>query len=620
MNERDLIATAVGLQKTGRLEEAKALYERILQEHPKNADAHHLLGVIAVEEGELDLAQAHIECALSIQPHVPMCLTNLALVHEKKGNLSLSISLLKQALSHSPEFVPALQNLGACLMHLPDFEAAQSVYSKLLAIDPSNSAALLQDANCALSLGAHDDAVRKYETFLATHPAHIAALSNLGLAWHRMKQYEHALAYQDRALAIHPNHLPALILKGSHLSQLGRHQEALEALRVVESLAPDFPNLEYNLGTVLVSLDHLEEAQSYLERAHLKDPSSVEVLYNLGICLFEQGKMVQAVQRSDQALQLNPLASEVHWNRALSLLLMGQLQEGMAAYEWRWKRASQKPHRTYLAPRWDGRASVMNKRVIIHCEQGFGDSIQSIRFVENLKALGAITLVEGPPALQRLFNRLEFVDDYLLAGATVGETDFHIPMMSLQHALGLYHPIQLSPQQYLHADAALCSAWAERLSSLPRGLKVGVSWSGSRDHPRDRHRSIKLEAFLSCLQVNGVSCVAIQKDLRPEDQDAFDRAGLIDFRSHLTDFSETAALLSCLDLVITVDTSVAHLAGALGKKTFLLLGKVPDWRWLLEGDRTHWYSSVTLFRQTERLIWHEPLAAVAQALNRLTSD
>ena len=620
MTELQQIELGLIKQRAGDWVGAKEIYNEVLSTNPRSADAHHMLGVIAIEEGILDSAEAHIRYALSISPASPICLTNLALVYERKGDIHGAIEMLNEVIALSDSYLPALRNLGALLVRVGDFVSARRIFEKILTIDAQDYAAILQLANCMLSLKQYEAAIQQYETFLLFQPNHISALSNAGLACHRNGQFEQAIAFQNRALAINPNHLPALVLKGSHLSQLGRNQEALVCLNVAEALDPNFPSIQYNIGTVLVSLDQLDEAKLYLEAASRRSPRSVEVLYNLGICLFERSELPQAIDRYNQALIIDPTSAEVRWNRSLALLLLGRYEEGFQAYEARWERVTQRAHRSYGVPRWDGEESLEGHRILVHSEQGFGDSIQFVRFLEHLKAAGASTIFEGPPTLLRLFEALPFVDEVIATGAPVIEADFHIPMMSLPLALRIFDPKKFGKTPYLNADRALVAKWSLKLADLPAGARIGISWSGSRDHPRDRHRSIPLDQFMHAFSHDKAVFIALQKDLRREDVTALKAHNIRDYRHDLTDFAETAALISCLDLVITVDTSVAHLAGALGKQTLLLLGKVPDWRWLDQGQSIPWYAKMEVFRQTRRLDWQSPLLAATTALQNFISS
>jgi tetratricopeptide (TPR) repeat protein len=425
--------------------------------------------------------------------------------------------------------------------------------------------------------------------------------------------YAAALTAADQALALNPAYPEALNNRGNALLRLDRPHEAAEAMRAALRFTPGDHELHLNLGNALEGLEQFPAALQSIERALALQPRLVPGHVNRGNILQRLGRHPEALQAYGSAIALDPACLDGHWNRAVCHLLLGDYQAGWPGYEWRWRREQMRPQlRAFPQPLWLGQEPLQGRTILLHAEQGFGDAIQFARYAPKVAALGARVVLEMFKPLKGLMASLPGGLDIVGRGEPLPPFDLHCPLMSLPLALGEPRPEPQS-QPYLAADPAKANAWAGRLGPQ-HGLRVGLVCSGSPTHVRDAERSIPVEALAASLP-HGPEYHLLQKDLREADRAALAaRPDVAVWAEQLGDFADTAALSSHMDMVVSVDTSVAHLAGALGRPVLLLLPVEPDWRWGLEGETTPWYARMRLYRQTARGDWSEPLARVARDL------
>ena len=406
---------------------------------------------------------------------------------------------------------------------------------------------------------------------------------------------------------------------GLTLYAQGSYADALKNLVSALELEPHNPIVYNNLGVCYFSLDQFESAiQSYL-RAISLDPSYVEAHNNLGNALVKLFQHEEALKSYDHALALDPGYVEAYWNKALALLQLGWYSEGWVLHESRWAKPSFQPIvRNFPQPIWDGSFSIAGKTLLLHAEQGLGDTLQFVRYVELVKALGARIVLEVQAPLVPLFDELFAVEALVKQGGPLPPFDCHCPLMSLPLAFQTTLTSVPSAVPYLKPSFNRERFWAEKLGPILE-LRVGLVWSGDPRHQNDKHRSISL-AELSASLPSGFEYVSLQSEIRDSDRQALDDCDrLVHFGPELKDFSETAALCAQMDVVICVDTSVAHLSGAMGKPTFLLLPYNPDWRWLLERTDSSWYPTMHLYRQTQLGIWQSALENVSADLHKIVS-
>jgi len=467
--------------------------------------------------------------------------------------------------------------------------------------------------------GRHAEAERLYRSVLKRAPLHADALHLLGLSLCQSGRYTEALTYLNRALLQRPGWVEVLINRGNALQELGQPVRALADFDAALALQPDHPEALGNRGVTFYALGRLEEALADYDRALAQRPAYPEALHNRGNALRALNRNVEAIECFEAALALQPDDAEARLHLAMSRLLEGDYAAAWPDYQWRWKTRQYAPQRRiFPQPEWLGHRALAGRTILVHAEQGYGDTLQFCRYCASLRDLGATVVLEVQLALTRLLQGQEGTSRVLARGESLPDFDFHSPLLSLPGALNTTLATIPARLPYLAADPALMAAWAESLG--PRqGLRVGLVWSGNPGHLNDPNRSASLADYDPLLALP-CSFVSLHKALRKADHATLrSRPQLRHFGERLGDFADTAAVVAQLDLVITVDTAVAHLAGALGKPTWVLLPYAPDWRWLLERRDSPWYPGMRLFRQAAAGDWGGVVTEAARELRSLAA-
>jgi tetratricopeptide (TPR) repeat protein len=627
----EIIRSAASLLQQGKSAEAESLCHDILKETPGDFNALHLLGVIRAQCGAFEKAVELIGQALQAQPDHAEAKQNYRLAIAKLNKERLQSaqtycreqqpeqaeSLCQTILQLDPDNVDALQLLGSIAGSRKNLDQAEQLLQKALRLRPDYAQAHNNLGNVLKELQRLDEAVASYDRALALRPDFAEAHLNRGIALKAMKQLDEAIASYNRALVLRPDFAQAHLNRGTALKAMNRLDEAIESYDRSLVLRPDYAEAHLNRGTVLKAMDRLDEALISYDRALALKPDFAEAHYNRGTALHEKGRYQEALSSNAEALRLKPEYAKAHWNNSLCRLLLGDFATGWQEYEWRWQRGDdQESPRNFTQPLWLGHEDIKGKRILLHAEQGLGDTIQFCRYVPRVAALGATVILEGPRALAPLLRDLTGVSEFITRGSKLPAFDLHCPLLSLPLAFKADFG-NISGKPYLHSPAAKVAEWASRLGAK-KCARIGIVWSGSTGHSNDRNRSIPFAAFVQALPA-GFDYVSLQKETRPADRDALSQAqGIRRFDAELKDFSDTAALIELMDLVISVDTSVAHLAGAMGKDVWILLPCVPDWRWLLDRPDSPWYASARLFRQAQRGQWANVLAEINQGLKART--
>jgi Flp pilus assembly protein TadD len=423
-----------------------------------------------------------------------------------------------------------------------------------------------------------------------------------------------ALVAADRAVRLRRTYPEAHNSRGNALLRLGRPAEAAEAFKAALSLTPRDPEVHVNLANALESQGRPVEALRSVDRAIALEPGLAAAHVNRGNVLQQLGRHRDAVAAYDRALDLAPGSVDAHWNRGLCHLLMGDYAAGWPDYEWRWRRGARETQpRGFAQPLWLGGEDLAGRTILLHAEQGQGDALQFARYAPQVAARGGRVILEVFPSLAPLLAGLPGVAAVVARGDALPAFDLQCPLMSLPLALGVPDPAP-SPKPYLRAEPERAAAWAARLGPPGERLRVGLVCSGSPTHGRDAQRSLPF-AMLAPHLPAGPAYHLLQKEIRDSDRDPLaTRPDVAVWSAALGDFADTAALAEQMDLVISVDTSVAHLAGALGRPVWVLLPTEPDWRWGLQGETTPWYATMRLLRQAVRDDWAAPLAQVGADL------
>jgi hypothetical protein len=428
-----------------------------------------------------------------------------------------------------------------------------------------------------------------------------------------------AIKYFSSAVILKPDYAEAYSNRGSILNELKQFTAALIDFDRALILNPNLAEVYLNRGNVFKEIRRFDEALASYTRAIEIKPEYAEAYSNRGTLLDELLQNREAIINYDQAIALQPNFADAYWNKAINLLRFGDFHNGWELYEWRWKvKELGLIQRTFLQPLWLGSENIQNKTILLHAEQGLGDAIQFCRYVKLVKELGARVLLEVPKPLLGLLNGLEGVDDLIESGKALPDFDFHCPLMSLPLVFKTELASIPLTTPYINSAPQKREEWAKRLSSKTKPL-VGLVWSGNSKHKNDHNRSLLLHQLLPHLP-KSFEYVSLQKEVREADKNMLSGGGIRHYEDELKDFSETAALCELMDLIISVDTSVAHLAGALGKKTWVLLPHVPDWRWLLERQDSPWYESIKIYRQPSSGDWSSVIRTVRSDLIQFSNS
>ncbi|MBW7969477.1 tetratricopeptide repeat protein [Bradyrhizobium sp. BR 10289] len=574
----DLLGRGLALHQAGNLPQARETYRFALSLDPRQPDALHLLGVSFLTEhpGE---AEQLIRQAIAASPRNPLYLANLGVALRNQHKFDDALAMFDKALRRKSDYWEAHFHRALTLLAMGRTEEALTALGRAIAHNPDHVGALKYRADILSDLDRFDAALADYDRVIKIMPGHAAALNNRGIVLLRLLRAEAALADFDAAIALEPRSPEIANSRGSALRAVGRLDDALAEFDRAAALKPDFVDAIVNRGSVLQDLARYDEALAAYA----------------------------------QAQRINPDHALAHWNDATLRLLTGDYARGFAEAEWQRKvPALGIVTPNFAQPLWLGESSLEGKTILVHADLGFGDTIHFARYIPMLAARGARVIARVQAALRKLIGTMEGVSLCIDKSAPLPEFDLHCPLSSLPLAFGTTLESIPAAVPYLTAPE-LPETWRERFGNDER-MKIGLVWSGNATHSNDRNRSIRAELLAPLLARNAVF-VGLQTEVRPHDRAALgERDNLILAGPSFADFSDTAAVVAALDLVITVDTSAAHLAGALGRPVWLLLPHVPDWRWLLDREDSPWYPTARLFRQDAGRDWSTVIARVDHAL------
>jgi len=527
-------------------------------------------------QGQLRDAEKIYARVLKAAPGNLDALNLLAAIRMQQGQFGEARGLFSAAVKANPGIAAAWCNLGQAEYALKRPAEALQYFEKAQALAPDDVDILYQHANALLSLDRPRDALAEFQIVLARKPQHFEARLNSGLAQATLGFPDRALADFDAALA----------------------------------LAPQHPVAHYNRGVALIRLGRYAEAVAANDRAIAAAPQHSGAWLNRGRAMAQLHRMDEAIKSYGEVLALRKDHADAHFNQALALLTIGDYRRGFSEYEWRWRRTGMPPQKSRGRPLWLGEYPLAGKTILLHAEQGLGDTIQFARYVPLIAARGASVVLEVQPELKSLLSRLEGAAAVVARGETPPPFDVHCPLGSLPLALKTELHTVPAPLSYLSADETHLKKWSARLQQIPQP-RIAIAWSGNPAHDNDRNRSLPFGTLTPLFpppdppplagegRVGATpNFISIQRDLRREDAARLTaETRLTHIGGELDDFSDTAAVLALCDLVISVDTAPVHLAGAMGRPVWVLVPFAPDWRWTLEGEITPWYPTARLFRQ-----------------------
>lgn len=617
---------AAALTALGRREEALANAGQAVRLALQDAGAHADLGAALEAVGREREALECFERAIALDPNLAAAHHNRALLLARIGQHERALHSYDRALALQPHHAALHTNRGNTLKELGRLQDAVQSYSLALAIEPGNPETLHNRAVAHSLLGQHSEALRDYDVLFAQGKDSAPDLVGRGAALVALGRYSEALAPLERATEILPGEAEAHIQRGVVLLNLERNVEAVESFERALAIRPDVPEVLNNRGVALTATGRLSEALETFIRASVLS-GTADIRTNMGIVLKSLGRHREAAASFGRALDLKPHDPAAKFALAFLYLTLGNFNLGWPLYEARFDvPALGNPARHFSVPRWNGTEPLAGKTLLVYAEQGLGDVIQFCRYLRLLEARGATVVFEVMPSLKALLRTLPGAIHIVGRGEPLPPVDYYCPLLSLPLAFKTQLDTIPGETSYLAAEPDRVARWARRLRAVP-GLRVGIAWQGNLAVEKliwARGRSMPLAALEPLAHLPGVSLVALQKAPGLEQLRNVPFADrIIDLSADLDPgadaFLDTAAVMKGLDLVISSDTSIVHLAGALGRPVWTALALSPEWRWLLERSDSPWYPSMRLFRQTKDGDWGAVVTAVVEALRPLAS-
>jgi tetratricopeptide (TPR) repeat protein len=577
---------ALRQHQSGQMSEAEVNYRKFLSAWPNHADALHLLGLALHQTGRHEPAVPLIQKALSLRPQTALYNNSLTAVYLALKQAPQAIATGRRAVQLEPTLPEASLNLGNALSADKQYEASIACYRRAIELRPTYAQAHLGLGNALNELKQFEQAIACYQKAISLQPALANAHYNLGNAWRSLEQYEPAVAWYRQAVALKPDHAEAI----------------------------------NNLACTLQLQGHLDQALQTLQQARTAFPHKAQFHSNLGNVLGEANRWDAAIECYDQALVVQSDYYEAKFNRSLALLMKGDFERGWAEYESRWLCSSfPSPQRYTQRPLWRGEP-LNGRRILLHAEQGLGDTLQFVRYVPMVAARGGQVILQVQTPLHRLLQQTPGAAAVVAHDVPASEFDVQCPLWSLPLAFGTTLETIPPIAPGLFIDPVQARHWQDRLLSIRQPghrMNVGLIWSGSPSFANNYRRSTRLSKLAPLAEVNGITFISLQKG--PAAAQAADPpAGmrLFDWTAELNDFADTAALMSQLDLIISTDTGPAHLAALMGKPTWILLMFSPDFRWLAGREDCPWYPSARLFRQPVAGDWETPARRMLEELSK----
>lgn len=610
MNQQDLNA-AISRHRAGDFQDALKLATRCLKKAPRNMEALSVASLSAFELGKFDKTLSFASKMIQLKPDAVMAYFHRGCALFRLGRFETAASDFGQAITLAPTFSDALIFRSLVFKELGKLDDAVADLDQAILLAPENHIAFNNRALLHQKQGGLDKALDDFNSSHALNPNFPEALNNRGVLHKISGRIEDALNDFSSAIALQSTYIAALSNRGELYRQQGHLDEALADFTSLISVQPNKAEAYNERGLTLRELFRFDEALADYNKAISLNPNLVAAYANRSVVMTELRRFDKAAADCETAISLNPDFPGGHWEKALLLLRSGEFEHGWALYEWRWKRqASDLKKRVFSQPQWTGTEDLNGKTIFLHWEQGLGDTLQFCRYALELSKRGGRVILEAQNALTGVLSSLQGVDEVVPAGSFVPAFDYHCPLMSLPLAMAT--TLQTIPRHnsYLKADKAKVEDWAQSLGPKSRP-RIGIAWSTNLNNPDHRHKSVSLQQFIDALPDN-YELISLQKDVTAQEQEAIETAGNI--KHYGAGFADTAAICALVDVVITVDTSLAHLAGALGRPTYVLLRFTPDFRWLLDRDDSPWYPTMTLFRQAEDRTWGPVFTAVNKAL------
>jgi tetratricopeptide (TPR) repeat protein len=609
------------LQKLGRHEEALASYDKAIALDPASADACNDRGTVLQYLQRYSEALASHDRAAELRPDDASAYYNQGTALLNLGRHEEALARYDQAISLDPHYADAHMNRGLALQRLQRYEESLSNYDTAISLNPGWADAYNDRGAALQKLQRHDEALASYDKAAAFKPGGADACFNQGNALLALQRCAEALTHYDRAISLAPHHVDAHFNRGNALLNLHLISEALASYERAAVLRPDYADAFYNQGVALMSLERYAEALSRFDRAISLNPHHSSAYTNRGNALRNLQRYEEARESYDQSISLQPGNARARFCKAQLELGLGNFQSGWPLYESRWQLEEVHPHRrNFPQASWLGSEPIEGKTILLHSEQGLGDTIQFSRYVPLLAERGAEVVLEVPRSIARLMAGLTGGATIVAAGDRLPAFDLHCPLLSVPGLVGTTVESVPARVPYLAADAKLVAQWRERLP--PGGIRIGIVWQGNPSGAIDRGRSAPLAHFAPLARLPGIRLVSLQQHHGLEQLDRLPAGMAVetlgpDFDSGPDAFVDAAAVIMGLDFVISTDTAIVHLAGALGRPVWVALKAAPHWTWMVDRDDSPWYPSARLFRQTRDGDWRDVFERMAAKMTDL---
>jgi tetratricopeptide (TPR) repeat protein len=611
------LGLAMSAYRAGNLAEAERLCRKIIASDPQCFDAVHLLAVVQASLGQREKAIASYDRAISLRPNDAALFSNRGVVLKDLKRFGEALASFDRALAIEPRMPAAHVNRGNTLRALERWDEALESYGRALAIRPNDPGTIHNRGVALYRSGRFDDALASLDRAVALRPDFAEAWADRGIALRATKRFNEALASCDKAIALAPRVAELHDLRANVLLKLMRFEEALASCDHAIALKPENAEPHANRGLILHAMKRLEEALASCDRAIKRKPDFAEAHFICGHVLHELKRPEEAISSYQRTIQIEPDHKNANGHLSHTLLLLGRFERGWKQYEWRKKLDEPMGKASFSQPVWSGEEPIDGATVFVHAEQGLGDTLQFCRYAKRVQARGAMVIFSVQRPLVRLLKSLDPGLEIVGDGSPPAAFDYHCALMSLPLAFGTDARNVPAEVRYLGSEVPRVEKWKRRVGDA--GFKVGVCWSGLTIGA-GTEKSFLLNDLYSISKLPEVRLISLQKgDAADQLNSAPEGMNIENFGDELdagTDaFLDTAAIMEGLDLIITADTSVAHLAGALGRPTWVALKHVPDWRWGLEAEVTPWYPAMRLFRQKSRDDWKGVFAQMERELS-----
>ena len=605
-----LLKEAFLLHSKGQLSQAKKIYQNILTKDSNNFDANHLLGIIALQEKDLNKAKILIKKSINIDSKNYAAFNNLGNVYQKLKNYKEAIINYNKAISLKSDYAEAYNNIGISLRNLKNYKEAIINYNKAISLKPDYAEAYNNQGISLHNIEKYKEAIESYDKAISLKPDYAEAYNNQGISLHNIEKYKEAIESYDKAISLKPDYAEAYNNRGISFSKLKQEDLSLKNYQKAISLKSDYAEAYNNIGISLRNLKNYKEAIINYNKAISLKPDYAEAYNNRGISFLKLKIYNLALKDYNKAISLRHDYAEAYYNKSLLYLIRGDFKKGWMNYEWRKKLFNKdKTRSTANIKELINLKNIRNKKIFIEHEQGLGDTIQFSRYVKLLSDLGAKVMFKTQDPLHELFKNFSNLNES-------DEFDLYSSLLSLPYVFNTNSKNIPNNSPYLHTNKEIDLFWKNKIKD--NGLKIGICWQGNPENELDSERSFELKNFKIISRLKNVRLINLQEKYGLEQlnklREQLKIENFLIIKNNQDPFINVAAIIKNLDLVITCDTSIAHLSGALNCPTWLILGYNHDWRWMLNNEKSIWYPSIRIFRKKNNELWEDIFKKICNKL------